>query len=258
MTHALVALIGLAMQSPESLYRAGVEAFEKGRLEEARGSLEQALRAERSARNAKALGVVYAAARDYAAAEPLFRDACARDSREPDACYFWARTLYALDRFEASLAALEKAAPVARPARIHLGRAQALEALSREAEAENEYRRAVERMGKTQAKGDEEDATLHYGVFLIRQGRAAEAIASLHAAMERRPDSPRVSYELGRALAHDGRLEEARRTLNGAVRLKADYWAAHLLLGNVNYRLGRTAEGDKHTRLADQGSRTYK
>src|SRR5690348_4071887 len=50
----------------------------------------------------KWLGMTYAAQEKYELAEQPFRRACEMDPKEPDACYYWARTLYSLSRFEAA------------------------------------------------------------------------------------------------------------------------------------------------------------
>ena len=64
----------------------------------------------------------------YDLAEPAFGQACRLASKLADACYFQARALYALNRFEASLATMRKAGT---GARVRLGEGQALEALGR-------------------------------------------------------------------------------------------------------------------------------
>ena len=98
--------------------------------------------------------MTYAAQEKYELAEQPFRRACEIDPKEPDACYYWARTLYSLSRFEAALRAYEKDAKPWRGKTL-LGMALALEALDRDSEAENLYREAI-RAGDKQAVIDYE------------------------------------------------------------------------------------------------------
>jgi Flp pilus assembly protein TadD len=143
------AFILLFAANVDELYKRGVEAFERGQAAEAVQVLNQA--AELAPDNAqvwKALGVVYASRGDFERAADPFSKACALASQLRDACYFHARNLYALNRFEPSLAVLRKALPYDHsPWRIHLGIAQALEALARPQEAEKEFRIAIESGG---------------------------------------------------------------------------------------------------------------
>jgi tetratricopeptide (TPR) repeat protein len=102
----------------------------------------------------KWLGMTYAAQEKYELAEQPFRRACEIDPKEPDACYYWARTLYSLSRFTAALRAYDKDAKPLRGKTL-LGMALALEALDRDSEAEDLYRQAI-RAGDKQAVIDYE------------------------------------------------------------------------------------------------------
>jgi Flp pilus assembly protein TadD len=91
-------------------YDQGVARFEKGDFAGAVPFLARAAEARpRNAQVWKALGVGYAAQEQYALAEAPLGRACELDPQLRDACYFHARALYALDRYEASLKALERA-----------------------------------------------------------------------------------------------------------------------------------------------------
>ena len=101
----------------------------------------------------KRLGMTYAAQAKFALSEPPFRRACEIDPKELDVCYYWARTLFSLSRFDAALRAYEKDVRPWRGKTL-LGMALALGALNRDLDAENMYREAV-------ASGDAfEDVTL--------------------------------------------------------------------------------------------------
>lgn len=243
-------------ESARANYELGVALFRKGEIAEARPLLEKAVKlAPRHAGAAKALGAAYAAGEQYELAEPLLGRACALDRKEPDACYYHGRALYALNRFVPALAALDKALPHDRqPWRVHLALAQAHEALGNAAEAEPRFRLAL-REQRGQAAPDF-DPRLHYGIFLLRQGRGEEALEMLGANARAHPRSSRAHAELGRALLQARRTEEAATALGRAVELEPRNWAAHLLLGKAYYRLGRADLGERHTRLGDQGSET--
>lgn len=115
----------------------------------------------------KWLGMTYAAEEKFVLAEAPFRRACELDRNEPEACYYWGRTLFSLSRFEAALQAYEKDAKPRRGKTL-LGMALALEALNRDAEAEKLYREAM-RAGDKQAPADYEK---------FRRKRAVDAVAS--------------------------------------------------------------------------------
>lgn len=195
------------------------------------------------ARAWKALGVAHATSGDYEAAEPAFARACALAPRLEDACYYHGRALYALNRFEASLEALKKAA---RGAKVDLGEAQALEALGRAAEAERAFQRAL---------GGDPAAPGAYGLFLVRQGRVDEAIPVLQSAVEKAPRMPEPRVYLGRALLEKGRIAEAAASLEQAIALAPNHGQAHLLLAKAYVRLGRAAEAQPHFEAAAAAER---
>lgn len=241
-------LLLLAFQTD---YERGVSLFEGGNPQAAIEPLERAVKNDpKNAQAWKALGVVHAAMGDYGLAEGPFRNACERDGNLPDACYFWARALYALNRFEESLAALDKGArSERRPWRTQLARAQALDGLGRAEEAERSFRSA--------AKDEKADASagVAYAVFLFRQGRTKEAVEPLNTVLQRYPNAPAANLEMGRVLLQLDRITDALPYLEKAVKLDPSSAPAHLLLSKVYARLGRTADAERE---ATQGSRTVK
>ena len=113
----------------------------------------EAIRAQPASAPAhKWLGMTYAVQEKFVLSEGPFRRACELDQREPDACYYWGRTLFSLSRFELALRAYEKDAKPWRGKTL-LGMALALEALNHDAEAEKFYRDAI-RAGDKQAPID--------------------------------------------------------------------------------------------------------
>jgi len=251
----LVVLAREKPDSPDAHYYLGVARFRVRRLIAARESLERAIKlAPARAAAWKALGVVHAAESNYRLAEAPFRRACELDPHEEDACYYLGRNYYELNRFEAAITAFENALPVDQKRwRVHNDMALALEALGRAAEAEQHFRSAVaENHGENRP---DQNPRIDLGAFLFKQGRAQEALAELEQAVKESPGSARARFELGRAMFSGQRLGQAIQHLEQAVRIDPAHSAAHLLLGKLYYRIGRPADGDRHTA---QGSRTVK
>lgn len=226
----------------------GADLFRQGQLEPARQLLEAAVQRKPDAFCWKSLGVVYAALGDTRRAEPSFAQACKTNPDEPDACYFWARALYALDRFADSLAALDRD-PAPPATRSLTARGQALDALGRPA-AEAAFRQAL----KLSDHPTEPDPRLSLAAFLTRQGRLPEALALLRAAPPAYQRLAAYHYQLGRALAQQEQWAPAAEALRNAVSLQPAYPEAHGLLSRVYYRLGDPAQGARHSALALQGS----
>ena len=214
--------------------------FERGDLAGAVPFLQRASQARpQDARVWKALGVAYAAQKMYREAERPLARSCELDRTLEDACYFYARALYALDRFESSIQALQRAN--GNSWKVQLGMAQALEALGRADEAEREFRRSRET-----ARGIDPSSGVGLGLFLVRQGRAAEAIPVLDDVLKRFPNSAEAQTHLGRALLESGRAEESIPHLERAVALAPSSAQAHLLLAKAYVRQGRAETAQPH------------
>jgi len=144
-------LVASALPQPSvPLLERGRKAFRDKRWEEAERVFVEAVRsAPDSVSPYKWLGMTYAAQEKYVLAERPFQRACEIDPKEPDVCYYWARALYVLGRFDAALRAYEKDSKPWRGKTL-LGMALALEGLNRDADAERMYREAI-RSGNMQA-----------------------------------------------------------------------------------------------------------
>ena len=196
----------------------------------------------------KSRGGAAIAARDPEKAVAAFSRACSLAPNDREACYFLGRALQALDRFEDARRPLEQALASSRgssqeQARIHRAIALNNVGLSQPEEAEAHFLAAIRfHAGDAAAY---EDPRVDYGVFLVRQGRAAEALPILEKAIRARPASARAHAEIGRAQIEEGNLEAAASSLERAVALDPSAWAARLLLGKAYQRLGRFAEAER-------------
>ena len=227
----------------QSDYDQGVALFQKGEFAAAAPYLTRAANARpQDAQVWKALGVTYAAMSQYREAEGPFARACALDSKLEDACYYHARALYALDRFEDSLRALE-AAP--RTWKVRLAAGQAMEALSRP-EAESEIRAAL-----SLAKNTDPRPGVALGLFLLRHGRVEEARMPLESVIARFPMSAEAHLYLGRARLELGDVMGAIPELERAVSLDGSA-QAHLLLAKAYVRAGRPEEAKPHFQEAEK------
>jgi Flp pilus assembly protein TadD len=238
-----VILVFLA-QLPD--YDQGVALFEKGDAVAALLFFDRAAKADpNNAQKWKALGAAQAALKQYSEAEQSFGRACKLDYKVPDACFFHARALYALDRYEEALAALQHADP--RNWRARLARAESLDALGRATEAEQEYKQSHSLCGNADPK-----PAVGYAQFLVRQGRAGDSIALLRETVSTHSSNAEAHLWLGRALFETNKLPEALPHLEKAVALTPTSPQAHILLAKTLTRLGRPTEAQPHYALAEK------
>jgi tetratricopeptide (TPR) repeat protein len=200
----------------------------------------------------KALGVAYASRGEFESAETPFRNACERQPSLPDACLYYGRTLYLLNRFQPALDVLRRTLEKDRES----GEAYRLLALSHEAlgqtaEAGDAFRQAV-RLNRGSAP--DEDPGIDYAVFLFRQGRAEDAIDPLESVLKRHPDAARAHLELGCIQLSLDHLADAAAHLERSLALDPRAARAHLLLGKVYLRQGKPQAADEHLRLGSRGS----
>jgi Flp pilus assembly protein TadD len=226
--------------SQTSEYDQGLALFQHGDAAAAVPHFRRAVAAEpRNALAWKGLGAALAAQKEYAAAEPAFRMACQLDAKLPDACYFLGRALYALNRFNDSLSALERADQA--NWRVRLAIAQSADGMGDSALSDREFREAV-----AQCKGRDVEAATDYGLVLVRQGRGGDAIPVLEEALKHHPQAPEAQTCLGRVLLEAGRTAAAIPHLERAVELAPESAQAHLLLAKAYVRAGRTREAQPH------------
>jgi Tfp pilus assembly protein PilF len=197
----------------------------------------------------KELGLKLASDRKMEPAAEAFAKACAQMPQDEDACYYLARTLYTLGRYEEAsepFAKALRAAPKQMQGRVHRAMALNFTALHRADDAERHFREAVR-------LGSDNDPRIDYGAFLFRQGRLEEALPLLEQAVEALPGSARAHSELGRVLLHLGKREGAAARLEKAVQLDPGSSTARLLLGKTYLEMGRIEEGERQLRLGREG-----
>jgi superkiller protein 3 len=201
----------------------------------------------------KAIGVILASQSDYEGAEPAFRNACERQPALTDACLYYGRTLYLLDRFASAIQVLRQTVrnePNNAEAYRLLG--LSLEGSGQRAEADSAFQQAMRLPFRGPA---DEDPGIDYGVFLFRQGQLDQALKPLEDVVRRHPNAGRARLELGCVLLALDRVDFAATQLEQAVALQPNNARAHLLLGKAYLRLGKAEAADEHLR---QGSRTVK
>jgi Tfp pilus assembly protein PilF len=200
--------------------------------------------------------MAHAGAHKMDAALTDFEKACELDPKDEDACYYFARTLSALDRWDRAREPFDKALRAASPpklARVHRAIALNSIGLGDMANAERHFRQAI-----ALNPGPEllrEDPRVDYGAFLFREGRLGEALPVLREAVRAMPRSPRANTELGRVMLHLGNPEAAAASLEQAVDLDPRSSTARLLLGRAYLQSGRADEGQKQLHLAREAGK---
>jgi protein O-GlcNAc transferase len=250
-------LASVVERNPESFegnFYLGLAHFRAGRPKPARPLLERATGiAPANPQAWKMLGLVSTSDGDFQTATSALAKACDLAPNDDEACYYLARNLYALGRFEAARIPFEKAlraAPESMQGRVHRAMAMNLAATGSPTEAELHFVKAIQLAGRPLREPD--DARIDYGAFLFRQGRTDDALRPLQQAAQDMPSSARANLELGRVLLHLDRIDAAATSLAKAVRLQPGNSNAHLLLSRAYLRLGRISEGEREMRLAQE------
>ncbi len=230
----------------------GISLLQKGDLGQARVALEQATRlAPNSLAAWKALGRVHAGQANYKLAVTAFRRACDLAPKDEDACYLLGRSYYSLTRLSEAIAAFKKALDSGRRVwRAYNGMALAEESFGRSVEAERLFREAIRTYDGT--ANAYVSPSIDFGAFLFRQGRLEESLRVLRSAVDEQPGSARAHFELARTLVQLDLLEEAAKHLGQAVSIDPNDGPSHLLLGKVEFRLGRAAEGARQMEIGQK------
>jgi len=236
---------GLAVQpeNAELLNSLGFALFQQGKSQEAVAALEKAVAADpkhKKAHNNLALAAIDLG--EVELAEAHYRESLAI---EPQAAIY--NDLgFVLERQglteEAALQYRKSLELDATSASAHHNLAASLVRTGDLAEAERHFRAALAQKPSAQS---------YTGLALVaaKAGRVDEAIANLNDAIEVDPEYPAAHEQLGAILAEQGRLEEAARSYEIAVR-KAPSAAAREKLAQILVRLGRTDDARKEMEAA--------
>jgi protein O-GlcNAc transferase len=226
-----------------------------GRSAEAHKSAKRAVQQSQSSAAAwKTLAMVIATGGRIEDSVVPFGKACDLSPEDADACYYLARALYASGSYDEARMRFEHVMrmPESRSsARVQRAAALNFAALGKAADAERHFLEAI-RLDETRTR-PEEDPRIDYGAFLVRQGRAEEALDPLENAVKASANSVRAHVELGRALLHLNRLQPSVLHLEKAVELDPKNWSARLLLGKAYLQSGRRTEGERQVRLGREG-----
>ncbi|MGO9244110.1 MAG: tetratricopeptide repeat protein [Verrucomicrobiia bacterium] len=229
-------------QNPRAHHNLGFELSQIGKLQEAIGQYEQALRIEPDYAEAhhdlglalSQIGKIQEAIGQYEQALLI----------EPD--YAKARNnlgvaLSQAGRFAEGIGQYEQALRI-KPdyAEVHYNLATALEQTGRVPEAIQHYEQALRIMP--------EYAEAHYnlGNDFLREGKVSDAIAHYEQALRIKPDYAEAHSNLGIALAQTGKIKEAIAHYEQALRIKPDYPEAHSNLGSALEQAGRVPEAIQH------------
>ena len=244
----LVPLFGVAAQSSSELLQKGIELASKGRLEDATGAFEAALRlSPGNADILNNLGVVLRRRGQPSQAVTAFRKAlrsrprdyrihsnlalALRDAGNVNEAVFTMRAACRIEKNDSCGQAL---------AQLELESGRAAEKEGRIDAAIAAYRRAFD----ASVKCGECAGAL--GAALLKAGKGSEAVLTLRKAASLLPDSASVHADLGSAVLRTGSAGEAIPHLQRAVALDPDLAAARLALARALQRSGRADEAHEH------------
>jgi tetratricopeptide (TPR) repeat protein len=86
----------------------------------------------------------------------------------------------------------------------------------------------------------------------LHKGDVRQAAEETRAALTMDPRSPFLHFQLARVLVRDNKLDEARRELKQALELKVDFPDALVLLGRLEWQLGKHAKAEAYLRRCIQ------
>lgn len=148
----------------------------------------------------RSIGAVHGAQNNFAEARVWLEKSCQAKSPSALGCLQLGRTHYFENNFEAALTAIDRSISIKNlGARAAFARAQVLDRLNRNAEADLEYRKALADSALRPAESGE--IQLVYANFLLRQGKPAAALWQLDQALRKRPEDARIQEERNKCLA---------------------------------------------------------
>ena len=191
-------------ENPNARNNLGLALFHAGRVGEAIGQYQEALKLQPS----------------YPGALNNLGNALDRAGRPADAIAMYEAALSLEPRYAAA----------------HFNLAMALDKAGRTAQALPHFEESL-RMEPGFAQG-----RVDYGDALARSGRPAAAVEQFAAALRARPGFAEAHHGLGMALAQSGKVAQAIEEYRTALRMKPDFARAHFDLGNALVQAGRVPE----------------
>jgi tetratricopeptide (TPR) repeat protein len=96
------------------------------------------------------------------------------------------------------------------------------------------------------------DALLWLGTLLRQEGSLKESHSFLERAMQLRPKEVRVRYQFALQCAAEGDDKRAATVLESLIKDMPEYIEAHRSLAAIYFRLGRSAEGRRERKVAEE------
>ena len=178
-------------------------------------------------------------------AEPVYRQALARDPNNPRLLHLLGTVLLQKKNLNDAIPLLQRAAAgVGNVAEVHFTLADALRFAGRFTEAEKAYRKTLE------IRALHPSAHNGLGLTLVQQNKVDSAIVSWQRAIQLKSDYAEAHANLGAALAQQEKYKDAATVLRRAVQLKPQFPPGHNNLANVLDELEETDDAIAHWRQA--------
>jgi tetratricopeptide (TPR) repeat protein len=248
---ALQAYVSGHPQSEEAAYLLADTYFRENKPKQ---SLEQFTAAAKiktpTANDLEIVALDYVLLTDYRDAGNYLEQSLKIDPTNVEVRYHLGRVRYQQNQFDQAIAAFKQVL------KSDPGNIKAQDNLGLSLEAENQIDQAIAEYRKAIAL--EEAATVHseqpylnLGTLLNKTNKSDEAAILLGKAKEIDPKSSKIRYELGKAFFDLNRLEDARREVEGAIRLDDKNAPSHYLLGRVYQRAGKSDLAAQQFKLTD-------
>jgi protein O-GlcNAc transferase len=174
-----------------------------------------------------------------AEAEKVYESLYRRDRSDPDVALHLGLVRLGLERNEAALQPLRRAALIApRSAHVHNALGEAFDRLGMIGEAVDARRRAVS------LKPQDAHLQLAFGAALLANQEAEAALAAFDAAIAADPSLVHAHNNAGLALKMLGCFDEAAERFEAAMAVEANHAAAAFNLGNMLSEQGRMVEAE--------------
>ena len=228
--------------NPRVHYNLGVVLGQEGRIDDAIGQYEQALRIEPdNAQTHCNLGIALRQEGKVDDAIGQYEQALRIEPGFAEAHYNLGIALRQEGKIDDAIGQYEQALRI-KPdyADAHNNLGTALRQAGKIDDATEQYEQAL------RIDPDFADAHYNLGTVLGRAGRIPEAIEHLQQALRIEPDLAEAHCNLGIALGRVGKIDDAIGQYEQALRIKPDYADAHYNLGNALEHAGRVPEAIQH------------